>query len=196
MKKLLCLQSKYEHNTIMENIMTFEDIKKINGKNLVEYWETHGLTIDDFYCRCCGKFMLDVDDLVDVGYNTRIKVDSLRLYKSRKVKHYVESEKNRWLVRGRTLSGKVYFRKICWDCFFKQLPDIEDIPQRARKSSWYRDILNGNIRPPSTWTSPSKYFKLLFDITDRELEAEHKKFDTASLESFKRRHGEKKGIEK
>lgn len=176
--------------------MTFEQIEELNEKNLIEYWKAHNLTINDFYCRCCGKFMLDLDDIVDVGYNKMTKQDQFRLYKLRKRKQYIESETNRWLVRGRTLSGKTFFRHICWECFFKQLPELEDIPRRARKSSWYKDILNGNIRPPATCSSPSKYFKLLFDITDEELEHEHKKFDTASLESFKRRFGEKLGIEK
>ena len=75
--------------------------------------------------------------------------------------------------------------------FFKCLPEVENISKRALKSSWYRDIRDGKIRPPSPSASPSKYFKLLFDITDEELEFEHRKFDTASLESFKRRFGEK-----
>lgn len=176
--------------------MNFDDISKINGKNLIEYWKEHKLTIDDFHCRKCGQFMIDLDDIVDVGYNTNTKIKIRSLYKSVKSKQFVESEHNRWLIWGRTLSGKTFFRKICWKCFFEMLPEIEDIPKRARKSSWYKDILNGNFRPPATWTSPSKYFKLLFDITDEELEKEHKKFDTASLESFKRRHGEKNGEKK
>ena len=176
--------------------MTFDEIELINKKNLIEYWKDHNLTAEDFNCRCCGKFMLDLTDIEDVGYNKTIKAKQLLLYKSKKNKQYVESEMNRWLVWGRQLSGKTYFRHICWDCFFKQLPDIEDIPRRARKSTWYKDILAGNLRPPATWTSPSKYFKLLFDITDAELDIEHRKFDTASLESFKRRFGEKIGAQK
>ena len=174
--------------------MTFEDIEKINGLNLIDYWKDSSQSIENFHCRSCGKFMLDLDDLVDVGYNKENKTRLLRLYRKLKNKQYVESEQNRWLVTGRYLSGKHYFRRICWDCFFKELGNIEDIPRRARKSSWYKDILNGNLRPPASWASPSKYFKLLFDITDEELEVEHKKFDTASLESFKRRYGEQKGL--
>ena len=176
--------------------VTFDDINKINGLNLIDYWKDSGQSIEDFYCKSCGKFMLDLDDLIDVGYNKDNKIRLLRLYRKLKNKQYVESEQNRWLVTGRFLSGKHYFRRICWDCFFKELGNIEDIPRRARKSSWYKDILNGNLRPPASWASPSKYFKILFDITDEELEVEHKKFDTASLESFKRRYGEQKGLAK
>jgi hypothetical protein len=174
--------------------ITFDELNKINGLNLIDYWKDSGQSIEDFYCKSCGKFMLDLDDLIDVGYNKDNKTRLLRLYRKLKNKQYVESEQNRWLVTGRFLSGKHYFRRICWDCFFKELGNIEDIPRRARKSSWYKDILNGNYRPPASWTSPSKYFKILFDITDEELEVEHNKFDTASLESFKRRYGEQRGL--
>ena len=176
--------------------MTFKDIEKINGLNIVDYWKDNGLSIGDFHCKTCGNLMLDINDLKDVGYNKENKIRLLRLYRGLKNKQYVESEQNRWLVTGRYLSGKHYFRRICWDCFFKELGNIEDIPRRARKSSWYKDILAGNFRPPASWASPSKYFKLLFDITDDELNNERKKFDTASLDSFKRRYGEKNGESK
>ena len=121
--------------------MSFEEIEELNGKNLVNYWIDHGQHIEDFNCRCCGKFMLDLDNLSGVGYNKKVKSKLLKLYQDKKGAQYVESEQNRWLVRGRILSGKVFFRRICWECFFKQLPTVEDIPRRARKSSWYKDIL-------------------------------------------------------
>lgn len=167
--------------------MTFESITNYKQHTLVEYWKSHNLSIKDFYCRECGKFMLDLENLKDASYLPTAK----KL--QQKFRGYVESEQNRWLVKGRYLSGKVYFRHICWDCFFKHLPEIENISKRALKSSWYKDVKNGIYRPPAPWTSPSKYFKLLFDITDEELSVEHKKFDTASLESFIRRHGETEG---
>lgn len=178
------------------NTITFEDIARSSGSNLVDWFKLHNQKPEDFYCRSCGKFMLDLDDLKDVSYNLRMNTYPMKLYRGKKNVHYVESDANRWLVWGRKLSDKVYFRRICWDCFFMMLPEIEDIPKRARKSSWYKDVLNGVFRPPAAWTSPSKYFMTLFDITQEELEAEHQKFDTASLESFKRRHGEKAGAEK
>lgn len=161
--------------------------------SLISYWESFGLTEQDFHCRECGKLMLDFDDLHGVGYNAEQIGKQKMLYRDIQTTYYAESEHNRWLVRGRTLSGKTYFRHLCWDCFFKHLGEVEDIPRRARKSSWYKDVNNGILRPPATCSSPSKYFKLLFDITDEELETEHKKFDTASLDSFIRRHGEKEG---
>jgi hypothetical protein len=162
-------------------------------RRLVEYWKSHNLKDSDFFCRECGKFMLDLDNISNVGYNPNAK-QRLKLYDGDcTYKPYAESDTNRWLVKGRTLSGKTYFRHLCWDCFFKHLGEVEDIPKRARKSSWYRDVNNGILRPPATCSSPSKYFKLLFDISDEVLEAEHKKFDTASLESFIRRHGEVDG---
>jgi hypothetical protein len=178
--------------------MTFKEIEKINGWTLVDYWKDNGLKINDFYCRECGKFMVDVNDIVDVRYKPDATRSILKLVvvKNGVYRQYVENEHNRWLVRGRELSGKTFFRKVCWDCFFKHLPEIENISKRALKSSWYKDVKSGIFRPPAAWTSPSKYFKLLFDITDEELEVEHRKFDTASLESFIKRHGEVEGRKK
>lgn len=165
-------------------------------KRIIPYWEHFGLTEKDFYCRECGEFMLDIDSIGQLRLNKNGDFNTRKVFKAGKNGIYTESEHNRWLVTGRTLSGKTYFRHLCWDCFFKHLGEIEDIPKRARKSSWYKDINNGIFRPPAKCSSPSKYFKLLFDITDEELEKEHKKFDTASLESFIRRHGEIEGPKK
>lgn len=167
--------------------------------DLTRYWADNGIRAEDLYCRECGVLMLDPkDNLTMLKYNPNADkpVMKLTVKKNGKTVQYKESPGNRWLVRGRTLSGKTYFRHLCWDCFFKHLPEVEDIQQRARKSSWYRDVNNGIFRPPATCSSPSKYFKLLFDITDEELEKEHQKFDTASLESFIRRHGEEEGKRK
>lgn len=162
-------------------------------KRIIPYWEHFGLTENDFYCRECGKLMLDFDSIGELHLNKYAEFTSRKVVSSTNRMSYVESEHNRWLVTGRTLSGKTYFRHLCWDCFFKHIGEIEDIPKRARKSSWYKDINQGIYRPPAKCSSPSKYFKILFDITDEELEQEHKKFDTASLESFIRRHGEEQG---
>lgn len=171
------------------------DIQNVSA-SLIDYWKSFGLTENDFHCRECGNLMLDFENLTGVEYNEKASRKCLELYRQEKGIQYTESEKNRWLVRGRTLSGKTYFRHLCWDCFFKHLGDVEDIPKRARKSSWYKDVNDGILRPPATCSSPSRYFKLLFDITDEELEVEHRKFDTASLESFIRRHGEINGRKK
>jgi hypothetical protein len=169
------------------------------NREIVEYWKHFGLTEKDFYCRECGKLMLDFSTINNLQFKPKLyngEITSKSVVKYKTTYPYVDSEHNRWLVTGKTLSGKTYFRHLCWDCFFKHLSEIEDIPKRARKSSWYKDILAGNFRPPAKCSSPSKYFKILFDITDEELEKEHKKFDTASLESFIRRHGEKEGPRK
>ena len=163
----------------------------LKNDNIKEYWKENGLSDKDFYCRECGKLMLDVENAEHVRYDpSQTKfickfIDS----ESKKFKLFVESDANIWLVKGRFLSGKTYFRHLCWDCLFKHLGEVEDIPRRARKSSWYRDINNGILRPPRPCQSPSRYFKLIFDITDEELEQEHMKFDTASKESFVRRYG-------
>ena len=175
---------------MLDNILKNESIK--------EYWKEHGLLDRDFYCRECGKLMLDLENAERVKYDSSQKKFRERFIdsKSEKFKIFIESDSNIWLVKGRVLSGKTYFRHLCWDCLFKHLGEVEDIPRRARKSPWYKDINNGIFRPPRACQSPSKYFKLIFDITDDELEKEHMKFDTASKESFVRRYGIEKASEK
>ena len=169
---------------------------------LSDYFNEVGQKNIHFFCRECRKPIIGLDRLKFLVDNIEYRPDSnssqhmfIDMSKT-PPDYYVELPEERWFIRGRTLSGKTYFRRVCWDCFFKKLPEIEDIPRRARKSSWYRDVNNGIFRPPATWSSPSKYFKYIFDITDEELEKEHQKFDTASLESFIRRHGEEEGKRK
>lgn len=107
------------------------------------------------------------------------------------------NDSNRWLVLGRNIAGKTYFRHLCWDCFFDKLfTEDKNILQKARKGKWYAKIATGTRIVPVASTAPSFYFKWLFDITDEDLEFERKKFDTASKESFIRRHGEEVGLKK
>lgn len=107
------------------------------------------------------------------------------------------NDSNRWLALGRNIAGKTCFRHICWDCFFDKLfTEDKDIVKKARKGKWYAKIANGSKVVPAASTAPSFYFKWLFDVTDEDLELERKKFDTASKESFIRRHGEEIGLKK
>ena len=173
--------------------MRMEKIFDIANPNLVEYWKQNGLTEKDFYCRECGKLLIDMDELPLLKFSLKPKSLRDRFIDVRTGQRFTESANSRWCLKGREMSGKVFFRHLCWDCFFKHLPEVEDIPRRARKGKWYAAVLRGEHPVPKSWTSPSAYFKLLFDITDEELNAERSKFDTASEESFIRRHGEEEG---
>ena len=173
--------------------MRMEKIFDIANPNLVEYWKQNGLTEKDFYCRECGKLLIDMDELPLLKFSLKPKFLRDRFIDVRTGQRFTESANSRWCLKGREMSGKVFFRHLCWDCFFKHLPEVEDIPRRARKGKWYAAVLRGEHPVPKSWTSPSAYFKLLFDITDEELNAERSKFDTASEESFIRRHGEEEG---
>ena len=165
----------------------------IVDKSLIEYWKSQNLSESDFYCRECGNILIDLNEAKNIRYKPGFAERRNRFVYIDSKKRYVESAFSRWSILGRDLSGKIFFRHLCWDCFFKHLPEIEDIPRRARKGKWYAAVLNGEKPIPKAWTSPSEYFKLLFDITDNELQVERSKFDTASLESFIRRHGEEQG---
>lgn len=173
-----------------------QKIFNIVNSTLVEYWKSKNLTEKDFFCRDCGRLIIDLNEASNIKYNKKSKRASfkfLNINNKNNFKYYVESEYSRWCIKGRDLSGKTFFRHLCWDCFFRHLPEIEDIPRRARKSKWYKAILDGHPKIPVSSTSPSAYFKLLFDITDEELQKERSKFDTASIESFIRRYGKDYG---
>lgn len=178
----------------MEKINVFTQV----DQSFVQYWIKHNLSNKDFYCRNCEKLMLDLDQLNGLTLKKYIHVgiEKYGLFSKQK-KLIAPNENNRWLVFGRTLSGKTYFRHLCWDCFFDKLfKEDQNIKQKARKGKWYAKIANGARIIPASSTSPSFYFKWLFDITDEELEIEHKKFDTASLDSFIRRFGQVEGPQK
>lgn len=165
-------------------------------ESVLKFWNDNNLTEKDFYCRDCGKLLIDLPTVENIEYvNSKKPFFKIR-GKSSRYDKFVEPAEQRWCISGRNLSGKIFFRKICWDCFFTKLKQTEDIAKKARKSAWYKKILNGVDEPPPSWTSPSAYFKLLFDITDDELNAERTKFDTASKESWIRRHGEVDGLKK
>jgi len=76
--------------------------------------------------------------------------------------------------------NKIFFRHICWDCFYAKLGAVVDIRQKARKSKWYSRIEAGEKPIPLTNIGSSDYFKLLFDITDEELQNEKLKLATGS----------------
>ena len=162
---------------------------------LVNYWIEHGLTEKSFYCCSCNKLMLDISQIKNLGYDNK---GFYVITAKHTIKHgYVENEANRWLVKGRTLSGKTFFRHCCWDCFFKQLRSNVDILRYARKGKWYAKLINGDNIIPAASTSPSKeVFSILFDITDEELEKERLKFASGTLESKIMRYGIEEGTKR
>ena len=143
--------------------------------------------------------MPDLDQIKDlkIRHFQHLGKDTIGLFAKRLVP---PNETNRWLVLGRTLSGKTYFRHLCWDCFFdrlfKEKNDKAWWMKQIKYGKWYGKVAGKNRIVPAASTSPSFYFKWLFDITDEELTVETKKFDTASLESFIRRFGEEEGKKK
>lgn len=173
--------------------------------SLVQYWKSHGLSEHDFKCRKCGTLIPDIDEIGNVEYHD-VKDVNRQFLNTVNGRPYRESETSRWSVKGRTLSGKTYFRHLCWDCFFKQLVDAVKTTEETHivdakvEKYWIRLLNSGRIssklKIPVTWNSPVWWFKLLFDISEEELQAERKKFDTASLESFVRRYGETDGRQK
>ena len=174
--------------------------------SMVQYFTNLGLTEKDFWCTECGKCLVDVNDLKKFKYITKQKHKDLPMKSPYLIKLdngiatpiFAEPEEYRWLLKGKYLSEthKTVFRHICWNCFFKLLPTIVDIKRAARKSKWYKSILEGKKPIPLTNIASSDYFKLLFDITDEEIQAEKVKLATASLEKFIRKYGPEEGKKK
>ena len=176
--------------------------------SMVKYFTELGLTEKDFWCTECGKCLVDIKDLKKFRCITKRKHKDLPIKnpylikidgeETIRINGNFEPEEYRWLLRGKYLSesNKRVFRHICWDCFFKMLPNIVDIKRAARKSKWYKLIMEGNKPIPLGSIASSDYFKLLFDLTDEEIKAEKIKLATASLEKFVRKYGPKEGKKK
>lgn len=181
-------------------MITFSNI----DKSIIDFWSKHKITEKDLYCRKCNSLMIDFDE----ASNVKIISPGKHQYfccKDNPKKLYVESPQNRWCIKGRELSGKTYFRHLCWDCLKKEMTyaiehnDELNMISPSRFKKWKRMLINGRIQqyfdkfPPPPWNSPIWWFKLIFDITDEELDIERRKFDTASIDSFVRRYGEDEG---
>ena len=167
----------------------------------------HNVHEKDLYCRKCNRLLIDIDEISNVIVRLECK-NAFFCYKYSPSCSYTESSKNRWCVKGRELSGKTYFRHLCWDCLKKEIPyaiehnDELQLISPSRLKKWTRMLANSKIQrylnklPPPSWNSPIWWFRLIFDMTEDELNAERAKFDTASINSFIRRYGEDEGKKK
>ena len=169
----------------MKNII-FENNDIDNS--IKEFWKLHNLTENDFYCKHCGKLLIDINELKGVIYNPTIQ---FKFIKDKSL--YKESIINRFSVKGKLLTDKIYFKKLCWDCFHTELKSF--IIKNKVKHTWKQKLLRGELDSyyPAPWQSATFYFKFLFDLPDDILEFECSKFDSASLTSFIRRFGEEQG---
>lgn len=119
-------------------------------QSVVKYWQLIGRIEKDFYCRSCGELMLDLDDFksVEVILDTRENHPHVyefvrRVFPRRQkmsifngTRAYIENENNRWLIKGRVLSGKSFYRHTCWKCFFKNLKAIVDNEKGMTEKQW------------------------------------------------------------
>ena len=176
-------------------------------KTLVDYWKSYNINESDFYCRKCNKLIINIDEAKDVFITKNKRNENVfKRYSTNRV--YAESSQNMWCIKGRTLSGKTYFRHLCWDCLKIEIPnaiaqnDVLQLISPPLFNYWRRQLANGRLQkyldklPPPPWNSPIWWFRLIFDMTDEELNQERSKFDTASLSSFIRRYGEDEGKKK
>lgn len=176
--------------------------------SLINYWKTHHNSEDyekEWHCKHCHKLMINLSELENVYYHpTRqqffIRGQHVKYKSGEAVKEYVESLQNRFLVKGRNLSGKVFFRQLCWDCFHKELEEtiIKLHKTREIKYTWVRKYMKGELPSyyPVPFQSACFYFKFLFGMTDKELKQECDKFVTASYDVFLRKYNGDEAVAK
>lgn len=162
--------------------------------SLLQYFHNNNIDPYTYSCKTCGKRLFDIDEIQEVECYE--KHGKLLFYKHYKRNLYVESEHNRWLVKGRIINGKRVHRQVCWECFFQYIYNTVDVARKARKCKWYKSYLENKPLVPQPSTSPNPYFSYVFDVSEEDLVEEKKKFATASLESFIRRYGEEQGLVK
>lgn len=165
-------------------------------QELLDFHRQNGVAEQDFFCKKCGKFMLALDELVDVI--PIFKHSNVYLVHNGKMtQQYHESEGNRWLVIGKYIKelDKRFFRTICWDCFFKELRTVFDVDRKARKGKWAAKVQKEDTIPCS-WTATAPWFKLVFNMDDTEYLATKKKLATASREHFIGKYGIEEGLER
>lgn len=150
------------------------------------------LNENDLYCRTCGKLLADKEVLEKLEWNGRYNKRGYPTLKNLPT-FYNEIQ---WVIRGRIINNKLYHRHTCWNCYIKELFKHEDVYRRAKKSSYYKKLVNEGFAIPMSSCTPNSTFKYLFDVTDDDLAEEKLKFDTASKESWIRRHGEEEGLRK
>lgn len=168
--------------------------------SIINWFKSVKIMPENLYCRECGVALI-TENLTDVHYTG--KADQSGYAKFRRIDKNKSSATNivymsgvvlgddnsRWVLRGRLLSGTLFFRHTCWKCYIKKLFATVDVAKKAKKSSYYRKLFTKGYAVPATYTSPNHTFKYLFDIDDATLANEHLKFDTASKNAWIRRHG-------
>lgn len=149
-------------------------------------------------CKCCGKQFINVDELENVYY--AVNKDGTEVYDKKvtekdriRIVKYIESEENRWAIKGKKINNQIYYRNVCWHCYEKALYENVDVKRKARKNAWYRSIVENGFTPPPACVSPNTTFKYLFDIPEEELDKARAKLATASKKYWVDKLGEEAG---
>lgn len=159
-------------------------------------------------CSCCGRRMFPLEDFdllksYIVVPSRKHDISLMRLKEDGKYHYEVEPDKYKWTLIGlHSSNGKVCYRSVCWDCFFKNLRKRASdgkhlIPCNTKPNSWWMRVIRGEEAYPSGKASAiGRYWAdLMFtELSEDELSSLSNRFDTASRSSFIRRHGEEEGV--
>jgi len=152
--------------------------------SILRFLASTNRTMDDLFCRDCGKQMISDEVLASLRYFDVMK--SGKPLKKPYVKNiecdkptFIECDEDRWIINGKKIGDKKYHRHICWDCFFKKIPyyiehnsEFKFIDDKSA-AFWTRMLKNGSLMnymhiPPSC-ISPVWWFMLLFDVSLEDL---------------------------
>ena len=160
-------------------------------------------------CSCCGRRMFS-DEAIELFNEFKVfpsnkrGIELRRLDKSSgKFNFCQEPNEYKWALIGISSStGERYFRDVCWDCFKTNLRNRATdgkhlIPCNTKKNSWWMRTIKGedDAYPEGKASAIGKYWAdLMFtSLSEEQLKSISSKFDTASLESFKKRFGDVQG---
>ena len=152
-----------------------------------EYLNFTNRKLKNFYCRNCGKLMIDFNTIDQLKID-RYMYKNIILRKSKSLGwdtniKFPRSKENMYLILPKRFDDQhILYRHTCWDCYLK--------------NSWYKPYkyTKGWKNTIPTLGKIREDFSLIFDIsTEKIKEITKQKYTTNSLEHFIKKYGEING---
>ena len=156
--------------------------------SLREYLERTG-RIDEKCVECGSSLFYDID-----GIQVCDSSDGQLHYKGPIPGHL------KWL-NGIMVGNHIYYRNVCWKCLFNDIRAAckEQLWRITHLKGWPKEIVDGkDILPPTKMPAiGQRLLPLIFKgVSKDDIEKNSSRYDSASLESFIKHHGEEAGRQK